>query len=83
MMTTVAQMTTAEFRELLEEVIEQKLLELLADPDQDQFWKHPPPVPRSLKGIWKHQGFERIHDLEGELKTLRAELNANILKREL
>jgi uncharacterized protein involved in cysteine biosynthesis len=34
MMTTVAQMTTAEFRDLLEEVIEQKLLELLADPDQ-------------------------------------------------
>jgi hypothetical protein len=49
----------------------------------DQFWQRPPPVPRSLKGIWKHQGFERIHDLEGELKTLRAELNANILKREL
>ncbi len=34
MTTTVAQMTTTEFRDLLEEVIEQKLLELLADPDQ-------------------------------------------------
>lgn len=34
MTTTVAQMTTAEFRDLLEDVIEQKLLELLTDPDQ-------------------------------------------------
>jgi len=34
MMTTVAQMTTTEFRELLEEVIEQKLQELLEDTDQ-------------------------------------------------
>lgn len=34
MITTVAQMTTAEFRDLLEEVIEQKLLELLEDSDQ-------------------------------------------------
>jgi len=46
MTTTVAQMTTAEFRELLEEVIEQKLLELLADPDQG--WTLQPQVRNQL-----------------------------------
>jgi len=34
METTIAQMTKAEFREMLEDIIEQKLLELLGDPDE-------------------------------------------------
>jgi hypothetical protein len=34
MATTVAQMTTSELREMIEPIIEQKLLELLGDPDE-------------------------------------------------
>ena len=34
MATTVAQMTTSELREMIETIIEQKLLELLGDPDE-------------------------------------------------
>jgi hypothetical protein len=34
MPTTVAQMTTSELREMIETIIEQKLLELLGDPDE-------------------------------------------------
>lgn len=34
MTTTVAQMTTSELREMIETIIEQKLLELLGDPDE-------------------------------------------------
>lgn len=39
------------------------------------------PEPISLKGIWKNKGFEKITDLEGELKTIRQELNDSILKK--
>ena len=39
------------------------------------------PEPISLKGIWKNKGFEKIADLEGELKTIRQELNDSILKK--
>ena len=31
---TVAQMTTSELKEMIEEIIEQKLLDLLGDPDE-------------------------------------------------
>ncbi len=34
MATTVAQMTKSELREIIETVVEQKLLELLGDPDE-------------------------------------------------
>ncbi|MGQ9549753.1 MAG: hypothetical protein ACUVSY_14605 [Roseiflexus sp.] len=34
MSTTVAQMTKSELREVIESVVEQKLLELLGDPDE-------------------------------------------------
>lgn len=34
MATTVAQMTKSELREMIETIIEQKLLELLGDPDE-------------------------------------------------
>jgi len=34
MANTVAQMTTSELREMIETIIEQKLLELLGDPDE-------------------------------------------------
>jgi len=34
-MTTVAQMTKDELQEMIETVVEQKLLELLGDPDED------------------------------------------------
>ena len=37
--------------------------------------------PISLKGIWKNKGFEKIADLEGELKNIRIELNDSILKK--
>lgn len=39
------------------------------------------PEPISLKGIWKNKGFEKITDLEGEIKNIRQELNDSILKR--
>ncbi len=32
--TTIARMTKAEFKEMLEDIIEQKLIELLGDPDE-------------------------------------------------
>ncbi len=37
----------------------------------------------SLKGIWKNKGFEKIKDLEKELKVVRKKLNDAILKKEL
>ncbi len=40
-----------------------------------------PPENRSLKGIWKDAGLEKITDLEGELRAVRNELNEGILKR--
>ena len=39
------------------------------------------PEPISLKGIWKNKGFEKIADLETEIKNIRHELNDSILKR--
>jgi len=36
--------------------------------------------PINLKGIWKNKGFEKIADLEGEIKKVRSELNESILK---
>jgi hypothetical protein len=43
MATTVAQMTTSELREMIETIIEQKLLELLSDPDEGM------PVRKSVR----------------------------------
>ncbi len=37
--------------------------------------------PISLKGIWKNKGFEKIIDLEAELKNIRRELGVSILKK--
>lgn len=39
------------------------------------------PEPISLKGMWKNKGFEKIADLEDELKSIRQELNDSILKK--
>ena len=39
------------------------------------------PEPISLKGIWKNKGFDKIADLEGELKNIRHELNDSMLKK--
>jgi len=36
---------------------------------------------RSLKGIWKDKGFEKIADLETELKAIRQELEQSTLER--
>lgn len=38
---------------------------------------------RSLKGIWKDKGFERITDLEAELEEVRRHMNESILKRKI
>lgn len=35
----------------------------------------------SLKGIWKNKGFEKIIDLEAEIKKARMELGDAILRR--
>jgi len=37
----------------------------------------------SLKGIWKDKGFERLTDLEEEIKQARKELSESILTKEL
>lgn len=37
--------------------------------------------PINLKGIWKNRGFEKITDLEAEIKKVRTELNDSILKK--
>lgn len=38
---------------------------------------------RSLKGIWSNKGFEKIVDLEGELKEARKQLSEAILAKQL
>lgn len=38
---------------------------------------------RSLRGIWKGKGFERIGDIEATLKEARHELGTAILGRKL
>jgi len=38
---------------------------------------------RSLQGIWKDKGFEKIVDLESEIKTIRKELNDSILNKKV
>ena len=40
------------------------------------------PKPVSLKGIWKDKGFEKIPDLETELKKIRTDLGNTILQKE-
>jgi hypothetical protein len=35
----------------------------------------------SLKGIWKDKGFEKVHDLDAELKEARQQLGNSILAR--
>jgi hypothetical protein len=37
----------------------------------------------SLKGIWKGKGFDRLEDLEEQIKQAKRELGESILKREL
>ncbi|MBI9037259.1 MAG: hypothetical protein JEY97_03930, partial [Bacteroidales bacterium] len=39
------------------------------------------PKPVSLKGIWKNKGFDKIVDLEAEIKKNRNEINDSILKK--
>lgn len=45
--------------------------------------KVPERSSRSLRGIWKDKGFERIEDLEAALKEARQELGAAILERKI
>lgn len=37
--------------------------------------------PETLAGIWKDKGFEKIKDLDAEIKSLRKELGNQILER--
>lgn len=41
------------------------------------------PQPINLRGIWKNKGFERIQDLESEVRNARKEISDTILKREI
>ncbi len=45
------------------------------------------PVPsdhkRSLKGIWKDSGFDKLADLECEIRNTRQEIQDAIMKRKL
>ena len=36
---------------------------------------------KSLSGIWKDKGFEKIPDLEGEIRQLRKDLGRQILEK--
>ncbi len=38
---------------------------------------------RSLQGIWSDKGFEKITDLEAEVREARKQLSDSILKRQL
>ena len=38
---------------------------------------------RSLQGIWKNKGFEKIIDLESEIKAIRQELSESILNKKV
>jgi len=67
-------------------------LALLPEEDLDRVYaliailvrtKAPDRSSRSLRGIWKGKGFERIEDLETALKEARHELGAAILKRRI
>ena len=40
-----------------------------------------PPKKQSLQGIWKDAGFEKLANLEDELRIVRKELDASILRR--
>jgi hypothetical protein len=37
--------------------------------------------PKTLAGIWKNKGFEKIKDLDSEIRNLRKELDNQILER--
>ena len=37
--------------------------------------------PINLRGIWRNKGFEKITNLESELKEVRKEINDSILNR--
>jgi hypothetical protein len=39
--------------------------------------------PKTLGGIWENKGFEKIVDIEDEIKTLRKELGHQLLNRKL
>jgi len=39
--------------------------------------------PKSLSGIWKNSGFEKIPDLEQDISSLRKEIDNNILNKSL
>jgi len=55
----------------IDKYIQQMLLQL----------KSEKPKPINLKGIWKNKGFEKIADLDFEIKQIRTELNEPTLKR--
>ena len=40
-------------------------------------------APVRLRGIWKNKGFEKIKDIESELKKTQASLTNAILKRDV
>lgn len=41
------------------------------------------PKPENLKGIWKNKGFEKLADLDAEIKQIRNELNESIERKVL
>jgi hypothetical protein len=72
MATTVAQMTKSELREMIETIIEQKLLELLGDPDEGF------PIRKSVRDRLLRQkqavaGGERGEPLEDVVRRLGLE----------
>lgn len=36
-----------------------------------------------LKGIWEGKGFEKISDLEGEIKSIKKDIASTVLKKKI
>jgi len=80
---TVATIKKMELIKKIEKVPEQNIeeLELLLKTVLEKL-KIKKQKPVSLKGIWRNKGFEKINNLEKELKAVRKELNDAILKKD-
>ena len=67
----------------LERLSEEGLAEVRAHIAELAAASRPSSGRKSLAGIWKDSGFERIPDLEGEIRGARNELSATIARRRL
>lgn len=69
----------------LEEVPDERLVEIenLIKSILSQSRQKKDKEPKTLKGIWAKKGFEKIVDLEGEIRKTRIEIQNQLLKKKL